>query len=297
MLLLAAAFSFVTFPLAIATAATIRVGNTLGAGLPHTSRLAAKLCLAATLLAMSLMAMVLLAKRTTLGSVFSDDPRVIEKVAAVMPIIAAFQISDGFQGTAAGILRAIGRHRAVAVANFAGFWVIGLPLCYTLAFPFKMGLRGIWYGHLFGITACAIVHSFFFLRIDWVREAEIAVINSAPAPKGADEEVTLGQLSAKDAADVECGLPSADEQPALGEGGERNAEAMTSAAARDARTASMEEVSLEMSDPKGSHPHPKKLPPAPAAAAGSGTNRVKIAKEGVYGHLGSGDEEDDNELL
>ena len=40
----------------------------------------------------------------------------------------------------------MGRPMAGAIVNLVGFYVIGLPLAYLLAFPLEMGLTGIWWG-------------------------------------------------------------------------------------------------------------------------------------------------------
>jgi MATE family multidrug resistance protein len=193
-LLSASAFTFVTFPLAVATAATIRAGNMLGAGKPRTARMASILCLSASVAAMSIMGVFLLAFRTVLGRAVSVDPEVIEKVASATHIIALFQIADGFQGTAAGVLRGVGKHHIVAVVNFIGFWGLGLPMCYFLAFSRGMGLQGLWWGHFAGISAVAAVHAFVFTTVDWDKEARIAVEQSSVPIEAEFNELELEEM-------------------------------------------------------------------------------------------------------
>ena len=43
-------------------------------------------------------------------------------------------------------LRGIGDTRTPMLAHLAGYWAIGLPISYTLCFPYRWGAPGIWVG-------------------------------------------------------------------------------------------------------------------------------------------------------
>jgi multidrug resistance protein, MATE family len=47
---------------------------------------------------------------------------------------------------ATGALRGAGNTRIPMLANFVGYWVIGLPLGAFLCFKLKMGAVGMWLG-------------------------------------------------------------------------------------------------------------------------------------------------------
>ena len=49
-----------------------------------------------------------------------------------------FQIFDGVQGVATGILRGLGDTRSPMIWNLAGHWLFGLPVGYTLL---RVGVR------------------------------------------------------------------------------------------------------------------------------------------------------------
>ena len=66
--------------------------------------------------------------------------------AQILPLAGAFQLSDGAQVVAGGVLRGMGRPHAAAVVNLLGYYALGLPLGYVLAFQLEFGLRGIWLG-------------------------------------------------------------------------------------------------------------------------------------------------------
>ncbi len=74
----------------------------------------------------------------------------------ILPIAAAFQIFDGAQVIGGGILRGMANPKAIAWLNFFGYYGIGLPLSWYLAFHLDHGLPGIWWG-----LACSL----FFVAV------------------------------------------------------------------------------------------------------------------------------------
>ena len=75
--------------------------------------------------------------------------------ATLLPIAGAFQIADGVQVVGAGLMRGMGRPDAGAVVNLIGFYAVGLPLAYALAFPLGFGIVGIWWGLAAGLGGVA----------------------------------------------------------------------------------------------------------------------------------------------
>ena len=91
------AFTYLTVPLAISIAASIRVGNLLGAQRPKQAQLAAKICLVIGVATMLLCGMVLVLLRGSLGKIFTPDAKVVKIVSRLCPIMALYQVFDGFQ--------------------------------------------------------------------------------------------------------------------------------------------------------------------------------------------------------
>ena len=77
----------------------------------------------------------------------------------MLPIAAAFQLFDGTQAVAGGVLRGAGQTRAAALINLLGYYALALPLAYWLGFgagPGRgLGLSGIWIGLAVGLFAVA----------------------------------------------------------------------------------------------------------------------------------------------
>ena len=54
-------------------------------------------------------------------------------------------------------MRGMGRPKAGAIANLIGFYGIGLPLGWFLAFPMALGTVGVWWGLSAGLGGVAIM--------------------------------------------------------------------------------------------------------------------------------------------
>src|SRR5207253_1998596 len=65
-------------------------------------------------------------------------------VIGVNVISITFMVPLGISAAAA--LRGMGDTRSPAVAHFAGYWIVGLPVGYALCFRYGWGVRGLWIG-------------------------------------------------------------------------------------------------------------------------------------------------------
>lgn len=83
---------------------------------------------------------------------------------ALLPLAAAFQLFDGTQVSCYGALRGAGDVRLPAVANLVGYWLIGLPLGWWLAFRADLGARGLWTGLALGLASVAAL---LVARLAW----------------------------------------------------------------------------------------------------------------------------------
>ncbi len=85
-------------------------------------------------------------------------------------LVAPFQVFDGVQAIATGVLRGLGDTRTPVVANVVAHWVLGLPLGYALCFWWGWGLTGLWFGLYTGLLVVAVVLAFV-----WVARARALV--------------------------------------------------------------------------------------------------------------------------
>jgi MATE family multidrug resistance protein len=103
--------------------------------------------------------------RFKLPFLFNENAAVLEMAALLLLFAAVFQISDSTQAIGAGLLRGIKDVKFPTLLIAVAYWVVGLPLGYVLAFPFKMGAPGIWLGLITGLTLASAFLISRFLRM------------------------------------------------------------------------------------------------------------------------------------
>ncbi len=165
-----ASISFM-FPLGISIAASVRVGNAVGRGDQDGVRRASTVSLAGGALVMVGFALLFLVAPHGLARVFTDLPDVLAIAVTLMPLAALFQVFDGVQIVAVGVLRGTADTRWPMVIHFVGFWFVGVPLALVLGFVQDGGPRGLWWGIVGGLAAVAVVQ---FLRVRWRLAGPIA---------------------------------------------------------------------------------------------------------------------------
>lgn len=158
-----AAMSF-QIPVGVAGAAAARVGLAIGRGDAAGARLSARVCLALGAGVMSLSAAAFAFLPGFLARLYTPDVDVLALATALIPIAALFQVFDGLQVVGSGILRGAADTRIPAVIGLVGYWGIGLPLGYVLAFQRGFGPPGLWWGLTLALATVAIL---LVLRIRW----------------------------------------------------------------------------------------------------------------------------------
>jgi MATE family multidrug resistance protein len=146
-------------PLGISMGASARVGNLIGERDQAGMRRAVGVALAAGAGVMTFSALSFTLLRMQLPRLYTSEAALIAVAAQILPLAGAFQLSDGTQVVAGGVLRGMGRPQATALVNLLGYYAFGLPLGYVLAFPLQLGLRGVWIGltvALFAVSAAML---------------------------------------------------------------------------------------------------------------------------------------------
>jgi MATE family multidrug resistance protein len=151
----AAAFTFMV-PLGVSAAAAVRVGHAVGRRDPDAARRAGWSALVLGAAFMSASAVVFLTAPGAVLRVFTDAPDVIAIGVSLLAVAAAFQLFDGVQVVATGVLRGVGDTRTPMLANLAGHWLLGLPIGAALCFGLGWGVIGLWIGLCLGLIAVAV---------------------------------------------------------------------------------------------------------------------------------------------
>ncbi|HYN46936.1 MAG TPA: MATE family efflux transporter [Allosphingosinicella sp.] len=146
------------------SAAGVRVGNAVGAGLRAEAWPRALIAggLAALLLGGVSLVMVFGAPLLVLP--FSDDPAVIGLAASMLAIMAAFLIFDGLQYVFGAALRSLGEQVWASVNGIIGFFAVTGGLGWLLVRQ-GWGPDGLAYAAGLGMLVCAVLQ---FGRLAWV---------------------------------------------------------------------------------------------------------------------------------
>ncbi|MEQ8242197.1 MATE family efflux transporter [Fulvivirga sp.] len=140
----------------LSSAATVRVGNQLGLKDIPTLRAAAFTLYGMVIIFMGVCATLFIVGRYYLPSLYIENDNVIEIASTLLIIAGFFQLSDGIQVLSLGALRGLEDVKIPTLMTFIAYWVLALPIGYTLGFVYDMGAQGVWYGLLIGLTIVAI---------------------------------------------------------------------------------------------------------------------------------------------
>lgn len=160
----------VTFmvPLGISSAGAVRVGQALGRRDPQGARRSGwtALFLASAFMSVAGLTLFLIPRIILRG--FTNDPAVIATGVTLLFIAAFFQLFDGVQVVATGILRGAGDTRTAVVTNLVGHWLLGLPIGYVLCFELGWKAPGVWVGLSVGLIAVGVL-----LLYVWAQRVEM----------------------------------------------------------------------------------------------------------------------------
>ena len=139
-------------PLSLNITAAIRVGQSVGAGRLGRARLSARtaLCMGAALSLVIAACTALF--REQIVHIYNDDPAVTALAMSLLLLGSCYQLVDALQTISIGILRAYNDTRIISLVCFTSYWIIGLPLGFTLArtdlvVP-ALGAAGFWIAYI-----------------------------------------------------------------------------------------------------------------------------------------------------
>jgi MATE family multidrug resistance protein len=128
---------------------------------------------------MSCTAVVFLSLPGPLARLYTTEAPVIAVAMGLIPLAGVFQVFDGTQVVAGGILRGLGETKVAMLVNLLGYWFFGLPVSYLLGFLLGFGPRGLWYGLVLGLAATATI-LLMRVRMALARERRRVLIDHPP---------------------------------------------------------------------------------------------------------------------
>jgi MATE family multidrug resistance protein len=152
------------FPLGVAMASTVRIGQALGAGRRELLRPIGAGAWVLGLVVMAAFTVILIVAGPAIARAFVSDPPVIAIAAQLLVIAAIFQLVDGVQVVGSGLLRGLHDTKVPMWINLVAYWVIALPLGSWFAFGRGEGAVGMWVGLAWGLLFAAVLLVLRFVR-------------------------------------------------------------------------------------------------------------------------------------
>ncbi len=153
----------------LSNAATVLVGQARGRGDAPGLRAAARAAVALSMgFALATAAFYLVAGEWMVGLFLAPDnpdrALIIPLGLSLLWVAALFQLADGGQAMAMGLLRGIEDTRTPMLIAVISYWLIGIPVSYALAFPAGYEGVGLWLGLVVGLTVAATALMLRFWR-------------------------------------------------------------------------------------------------------------------------------------
>ncbi len=154
----------------LSSAATIRIARFDGQGNRVALRQAAKMAILISLGVALASVTLFLSMPEPIVSLFLDlekpESAAIVAYGSVLLMLAAlFQLADGMQVIALGLLRGVQDTRVPMLLATVSYWLIGIPCSYVLAFPLGYGGVGLWLGLVVGLVCASASLMWRFWRL------------------------------------------------------------------------------------------------------------------------------------
>ena len=149
-------------PLGVSSAAAVIVGHAVGRGDPDAVRRSTFAALLVGAAFMGVAALSFILFPGFFAGIYTREAEVLSLAVLLLPIAGVFQVFDGLQIVALGLLRGLGDTRVPMLVNVLGFWCIGMPVCLWLGFSLGYGAVGLWWGLVVGLVIVAL---FLILRL------------------------------------------------------------------------------------------------------------------------------------
>ncbi|MBM7066868.1 MATE family efflux transporter [Actibacterium sp. 188UL27-1] len=163
--------------LGLANAATVRAGRAHGRMDPDHLRRGGVVVIAMSMVFSALTIFAFLTwPELWIGLFLSPDaearPQLLAIGVSLLAMAALFQLADGLQVLALGLLRGVQDTRAPMIMAGVSYWGCGMPASYYLGFTLGWGGVGVWLGLVIGLAlAAALLMWRFWMRPSWSRVA------------------------------------------------------------------------------------------------------------------------------
>lgn len=148
--------------LGLSNAATIRAGNAFGRHDPNHLARGGSTAIVLSLVMSIVTIVVFVVMPEPLINAFLDsagpaNEQIVSIGIVLLAMAALFQLVDGAQAIALGLLRGVQDTKVPMVIAAISYWVVGIPCSYLLGFVFDFGGVGVWSGLVIGLAFAAVL--------------------------------------------------------------------------------------------------------------------------------------------
>ncbi|MDC3413861.1 MATE family efflux transporter [Terrihalobacillus insolitus] len=173
-----------------ATAATILVGQQIGAGKLDEAVVFARLCTWLAVGFMSILGAVLFFLGDWAGGFFTDDPKVIQNIGTALKISGVFQPFLAVLLILTGAFQGANNTKFPMYLTTVGMWAVRTVLVYLLGIRLGWGLTGVWVAIGLDIAVRAIVLIVKFKKGNWMKLEKIREVESECHPQTTKETMS-----------------------------------------------------------------------------------------------------------
>jgi len=148
----------------ISAAGSILVGDAIGRKHKADIILSGRAALIMAVVYMGFCALLFLIFPKFWIGLYTTDEQVSHMAVYLLMIAGLFQLSDGIQCVAVGILRGLSDTRIPTLITVVAYWVIGIPVGLWLSSSLNLSLYGIWFGLSIGLTFSAAMLTTRFIK-------------------------------------------------------------------------------------------------------------------------------------
>uniref|UniRef100_A0A453JCI7 Protein DETOXIFICATION n=1 Tax=Aegilops tauschii subsp. strangulata TaxID=200361 RepID=A0A453JCI7_AEGTS len=160
-----------TISIGFNAAASVRVGNELGAGNPRAAAFSVVMSTTMSFILAVVAAVIVLCLRDRIAYLFTGGKTVADAVSDLCPLLAITLILNGVQPVLSGVAVGCGWQVFVAYVNVGCYYFIGMPLGLFLGFYLGLGAKGVWSGMVIGGTLLqTLILLWVTFRTDWQHE-------------------------------------------------------------------------------------------------------------------------------
>lgn len=150
-------------PLTISTAVSVKVAYFYGA----MKKLEIKRYSLAALISgvgfMIFVSLILILFPVQIIKLYTDNIEVLSIILPIIPVLAVYQVFDGLQAVAAGVLKGFKKTKIVSIGVLLAYWAVGMPVAFACVGKYNLSLKGYW----IALAVSIIVMGFVFSTLSY----------------------------------------------------------------------------------------------------------------------------------